>query len=103
MKKEGKEQVHERQAGRIEAQSQTTAPPALMSSLFAIRESRTCQTVCKAKFAEKVFASFHYAKTFSANLAERRNFAKTDFNGIEITTENRRKLKIAEKLKSQKN
>jgi hypothetical protein len=39
MKKEGKEQVHERQAGRIKAQSQTTAPPALMSSLVAIPET----------------------------------------------------------------
>ena len=85
------------------AQGKRIAKNAPIQPLFATRESSVCQTVCKAKFAQKVFASFHFAKTFCANLAERRNFAKTDFNGIEIMTENRRKTEIAEKLKSQKN
>jgi hypothetical protein len=77
--------VHERQAGESKHKAKRR-PPALMLSLFAIRESGTCQTVCKAKFAQKVLASFHFAKTFCTNLAQRRNFVKTDFNGIGITT-----------------
>jgi hypothetical protein len=92
MSVEGSESAHKANAPQ---------PPRSCVSLFAILEkSSFCQTVCKAKFVEKVFASRCFAKPFSTNLAERRNFVKTDFNGIEITTTEN--LKSAENLKSQK-